>query len=198
MERRSRSSIEKFPRGVDGGLAVDGSQRTLGPHASSVFAAGDCASMEHRELSMHSGDGTVNQWFQMRLWSQARQSGTFAARGMCGECDESAWGFNYELFTHQTTFFGMKCVFLGCYNGQKLGAVDERDIRTYSRTGVDADGNATFARVLLAKGAMRGAVLVGDVESAETFENLILDGIDLTRFGPTLLDPEIDIDDYFD
>ena len=32
----------------------------------------------------------------------------------------------------------------------------------------------------------------------ETFENLILDGIDLTRFGPTLLDPEIDIDDYFD
>ena len=72
--------IEKFPRGVDGGLAVDGSQRTLGPHASSVFAAGDCASMEHRELSMHSGDGTVNQWFQMRLWSQARQSGTFAAR----------------------------------------------------------------------------------------------------------------------
>jgi len=25
-----------------------------------------------------------------------------------------------------------------------------------------------------------------------------LDGIDLTRFGPTLLDPEIDIDDYFD
>ena len=44
---------------------------------------------------------------------------------MCGECDESAWGFNYELFTHQTTFFGMKCVFLGCYNGQKLGAVDD-------------------------------------------------------------------------
>ena len=85
---------------------------------------------------------------------------------MCGECDESAWGFNYELFTHQTTFFGMKCVFLGCYNGQKLGAVDDGDIRTYSRTGVDADGNATFARVLLAKGAMRGAVLVGDVESA--------------------------------
>ena len=85
---------------------------------------------------------------------------------MCGECDESAWGFNYELFTHQTTFVGMKCVFLGCYNGQKLGAVDERDIRTYSRTGVDADGNATFARVLLAKGAMRGAVLIGDVESA--------------------------------
>ena len=60
----------------------------------------------------------------------------------------------------------MKCVFLGCYNGQKLGAVDEGDIRTYSRTGVDADGNATFARVLLAKGAMRGAVLIGDVESA--------------------------------
>jgi len=52
--------------------------------------------------------------------------------------------------------------------------------------------------VLLVRGVMRGAVLIGDVESAETFENLILDGIDLSRFGPELLDPEVDIDDYFD
>ena len=32
----------------------------------------------------------------------------------------------------------------------------------------------------------------------ETFENLILNGMDLSRFGESLLDPDIDIEDYFD
>ena len=177
-----------FPRGADGGVAVDRAFRTMGPHADAVYAAGDCASCELREG--RSGDAP---WFQMRLWSQARTSGTFVARVMCGECDDDAWGFNYELFVHSTSFFGARCVFLGLYNGQLLDDVDEKDVTTYSRR-----GDGSFARVLLVRGVMRGAVLIGDVESAETFENLILDGIDLSRFGPTLLDPEVDIDDYFD
>ena len=32
----------------------------------------------------------------------------------------------------------------------------------------------------------------------ETFENLILNQLDLSRFGESLLDPNIDIEDYFD
>ena len=32
----------------------------------------------------------------------------------------------------------------------------------------------------------------------ETFENLILNQMDLSRFGESLLDPDIDIEDYFD
>ena len=180
-----------FPRGADGGVAVDRAFRTMGPHGHDVFAAGDCASCELREG--RSGGAAAVPWFQMRLWSQARTSGTFVARVMCGECDDDAWGFNYELFVHSTSFFGARCVFLGLYNGQLLDDLDEKDVTTYSRRGDDS-----FARVLLVRGVMRGAVLIGDVESAETFENLILDGIDLSRFGPELLDPEVDIDDYFD
>lgn len=191
-----------FPRGADGGVAVDRAFRTMGPHADVVYAAGDCASCELREGRSLGGGvggkidpgGAIVPWFQMRLWSQARTSGTYVARVMCGECDDDAWGFNYELFVHSTRFFGMRCVFLGLYNGQGLGDdLDEKDVTTYSRRGDDS-----FARVLLVRGVMRGAVLIGDVESAETFENLILDGIDLSRFGPELLDPEVDIDDYFD
>ena len=34
--------------------------------------------------------------------------------------------------------------------------------------------------------------------SQETFENLILNQMDLSRFGESLLDPDIDIEDYFD
>ena len=180
-----------FPRGADGGVAVDRAFRTMGPHGHDVFAAGDCASCECREG--RSGGAAAVPWFQMRLWSQARTSGTFVARVMCGECDDDAWGFNYELFVHSTSFFGARCVFLGLYNGQLLDDLDEKDVTTYSRR-----GDGSFARVLLVRGVMRGAVLIGDVESAETFENLILDGIDLSRFGPELLDPEVDIDDYFD
>ena len=32
----------------------------------------------------------------------------------------------------------------------------------------------------------------------DVFENLILNGLDLSRFGPDILDPEAEIDDYFD
>ena len=60
------------------------------------------------------------------------------------------------------------------------------------------DVASTFARVLLLRGKMVGAVLLGDTDLEETFENLILNGTDLTRFGPSLLDPETDVGDYFD
>jgi hypothetical protein len=32
----------------------------------------------------------------------------------------------------------------------------------------------------------------------ETMENLILDGLDVSAFGPSLLDPEIELDHIFD
>jgi hypothetical protein len=37
-----------------------------------------------------------------------------------------------------------------------------------------------------------------DAGLEETFENLILDGIDLSRYGVELLDPDVDIEDFFD
>ena len=45
---------------------------------------------------------------------------------------------------------------------------------------------------------MVGAVLIGETELEETFENLILDGLDLSRYGPALLDPDVEIDHMFD
>ena len=55
-----------------------------------------------------------------------------------------------------------------------------------------------LVRVLLLRGRMQGAVLIGHTDLEETFENLILNGLDLSSYGPHLLDPEIDIEDYFD
>ena len=45
---------------------------------------------------------------------------------------------------------------------------------------------------------LQGAVLIGDTDLEETFEHLILDGLDLSRFGPDLLNPEADLEDFFD
>lgn len=45
-------------------------------------------------------------------------------------------------------------------------------------------------------GRMVGAVLIGETDLEETFENLILNQLDLSRFGEELLDQ--DIEDFFD
>ena len=57
---------------------------------------------------------------------------------------------------------------------------------------------AMFVRVLLLRGRMVGAVLIGETGLEDTFENLILDGLDLSPFGPELLDPDIELDAIFD
>jgi NADPH-dependent 2,4-dienoyl-CoA reductase/sulfur reductase-like enzyme len=189
--------VSDVPRGFDGGIRVDAAFRSVSAEFSdSVFAAGDAACCDARHCDI------TTQWFQMRLWSQARTSGTYVARVMVGESDADALGFNFELFTHSTRFFGKKVILLGSYNGQKLRDEDENDIAIYSRsTGEDDDGDdasSAFVRVVLLRGKMVGAVLIGDTDLAETFENLILDQIDVGGFGARLLDPDIDLADYFD
>ena len=179
---------------IDGGILVDECMRTTGPYADSIYAVGDACSMEARSRSSDA------PWFQMRLWSHAAQTGAFAAKVHAGVCDADAFGFNFELFTHVTQFFGLKVVLLGAYNAQKLDDEPAEDVATYQRERVDEDNPSasTYVRVLLLRGKMKGAVLIGDTDLEETFENLIMDGVDLSRFGPALLDPEFDVEDFFD
>lgn len=47
-------------------------------------------------------------------------------------------------------------------------------------------------------GRMQGAILIGETDLEETFENLILNQLDLSSYGEELLNPDIDIEDYFD
>ena len=181
------------------------------------FAAGDCALCERRNE-----DKSTN-WFQMRSWSQAAQSGAQCARSMLRvDGYEYGLGFNFELFTHSTTFFGLKVVLLGSFNLQKfLPEADEKDVRILSRKFIDDDdasgtsndaagknkedvfssslcSNSSFIRVVTYKGKVVGAVLVGETNLEETFENLIQDKIDVSHLESDLLDPDVDIEDYFD
>ncbi|GMH33744.1 hypothetical protein BSKO_01578 [Bryopsis sp. KO-2023] len=174
---------EAVERASDGGLKVDSKMETS---VEGVFAAGDCCS-----FTSHSP-----HWFQMRLWTQARIMGTYAAHCMLGVADDYASGFNFELFTHATKFCGKKVILLGLYNGQGLEGEPKEDLISYSR--VVKAPVSSFVRVVLLRGRMQGAVLIGDTEMEEAFENVILDGIDLSSFGEEILDPELEFDHIFD
>ena len=126
----------------------------------------------------------------MRLWSQARSMGVWAAKCMLGETDELAIGFTFELFAHVTRFFARKVVLLGRYNAQGL---DREGVELLVRRDPDA-----YLKLVLANGRVQGALLVGDTDLEETFENLILNELDVSRFGIELLNPDIDVEDYFD
>ncbi|XP_065175196.1 pyridine nucleotide-disulfide oxidoreductase domain-containing protein 1-like [Sycon ciliatum] len=169
----------EFKVAEDGGLVVDSSMRTNIPH---VYAAGDVCS---------AGWTPAAQWIQMRLWTQARQMGCYAALCMAEESGErAAMDFSFELFAHATKFFGYKVVLLGLFNGQ--GLPDDHELLVRSTEGVE------YVKAVLHGGRMQGAVLIGETDLEETFENLILNQMDLSAYGESLLDPGVDIEDYFD
>lgn len=81
-------------------------------------------------------------------------------------------------------------VLLGLYNGQKLGKDYEIIVRSSERT--------EYVKIILQEGKMQGAVLIGETDLEETFENLILNQLDLSVYGEDILNPNVDIEDYFD
>ncbi|XP_072311126.1 pyridine nucleotide-disulfide oxidoreductase domain-containing protein 1 [Eucyclogobius newberryi] len=169
-----------FAQADDGGLQVDHQMQTS---ESDVYAAGDvcAAAWKHSPL-----------WQQMRLWTQARQMGWHAGRCIAAHVlsEPIELDFCFELFSHITKFFNYKVVLLGKFNAQGLGLNHELLVRCTK--------GQEYVKVVLSGGRMVGAVLIGDTDLEETFENLILNQMDLTPYGEDLLNPDIDIEDYFD
>ncbi len=52
--------------------------------------------------------------------------------------------------------------------------------------------------MLLLNGRVQGAVLIGETDLEEVMENLILNQLDISQIKDDLLNPDIDIEDYFD
>jgi len=174
------SCDSKLKLSEDGGILVDEMMRT---NLEDVYAAGDVCTANW-PAAMH--------WFQMRLWTQARQMGSMAGRSMAAASEgETVYqDFCFELFGHVTKLFGYPVVLLGRFNGQDLGKDYEILVR--------CTRNKEYIKFVLQKGRLRGAILIGDTDLAETCENLILNGIDLEPYGDDILNPDIDIEDYFD
>lgn len=150
-----------------------------------VYAAGD---------SCTAGWKLATHWFQMRLWDQARQMADYAARSMWyahAKPDLKVdLDFCFEMFAHITKFFGYKVILLGLYDAKGLGD----DYELLLRCNPDSD----YVKLVLRNGRIQGALLIGETDLEETFENLILNQIDVSQYGEDLLNPDIDIEDYFD
>ena len=55
-----------------------------------------------------------------------------------------------------------------------------------------------YVKLTIYLGRIVGAMLIGDTNLEETFENLILNKLDVSHLGVNILNPDIDIEDYFD
>lgn len=55
-----------------------------------------------------------------------------------------------------------------------------------------------YVKLVVSEGRIHGAVLIGETDLEETIENLILNQLDVTLYKDQLLDPNIDIEDFFD
>lgn len=173
-------SGNSFALGEDSGLKVDKYMRTS---VADVYAAGDICTAAWQPSAL---------WQQMRLWTQARQMGWYAAKCLCADTlgHDLDMDFSFELFAHVTKIFNYKIVLLGKYNAQGLGSDHELMLRCTK--------GQEYIKVVMQNGRMMGAVLIGETDLEETFENLILNQMDLSPYGEDLLDPNIDIEDYFD
>ncbi|XP_017056726.1 pyridine nucleotide-disulfide oxidoreductase domain-containing protein 1 isoform X2 [Drosophila ficusphila] len=180
LPRHDYSSDSPLKYSEDGGISVDEMMRT---NLEDVYAAGDVCTASWSP-AMH--------WFQMRLWTQARQMGSMAGRSMAAASENETvyQDFCFELFGHVTKLFGYPVVLLGRFNGQDLGKDYEILVR--------CTRNKEYIKFVLQNGRLRGAILIGNSDLAETCENLILNGIDLEPYGDDILNPDIDIEDYFD
>lgn len=169
-----------FDIASDGGIKVDWKMET---NLQDIFSAGDVCTV----------NWTSEHWFQMRLWTQARQMGMYAAKCMHSvQVNELLLqDFCFELFTHVTSFFGFKVILLGLYNAQGL---DKEDCELLVRV---TDGQE-YVKLVIKNGRIVGAMLIGDSDLEEMCENLILNQIDITNLMDDLLNPNIDVDDYFD
>lgn len=170
----------KFDLSEDGGIKVNAFMQTSLPN---IYAAGDLCTANW-DVARH--------WFQMKLWTQAHQMGAYAAKSMSGALnnEEVLQDFCFEIFAHSTRLFGYKVILLGLFNGQKLGR--DYEILLRMTKGVE------YVKFVLQNNKLQGAVLIGDTDLEEMCENLILNQLDLSPYGDDILNPNIDIEDYFD
>lgn len=55
-----------------------------------------------------------------------------------------------------------------------------------------------YVKVVVSGNRVQGAMLIGETDLEETMENLILNQTDISQIKDDLLNPTVDIEDYFD
>jgi NAD(P)H-nitrite reductase large subunit len=79
-----------------------------------------------------------------------------------------------------------------------LVSSQEGPIRNNLEIWVRVTPGKEYVKVVVCERKVIGGVLIGDTDLEEVIENLILNRFDVGSIGVDLLDPSIDIEDYFD
>lgn len=189
---------------ADGGILVDEFMQSSLPD---VYAAGDVCTpyTDHVQVDRWLNEATeqhfkrhrihTDHWHQIRLWTQARQMGVFVANSIAlSERHEPIENLSlyscFDLFTHMTSFFGFKVILIGLFNGQHLADRYEMLVRVQE--------NEQYVKVIVRDGRLKGCILIGDTDLEETFENLIVNQLDISEIKESMLENNVDLEDYFD
>lgn len=108
------------------------------------------------------------------------------------------WGWPWGRVCHKLLFFGFFFYHYKItvpHQGASTALTSNHSFHWFSNL---ITSSFSLFQVVLHGGRMVGAVLIGETDLEETFENLILNQMDLTPYGEDLLNPNIDIEDYFD
>jgi hypothetical protein len=204
----------------DGGVWTDDRLCTSLRH---VYAAGDCATVLnvvdhsnrkrqalreqlHRlRRQMKPTDDVLNvsladrpvrskRWLQMRLWSQALQTGRFAAHSLaCDLLNEPAELYAcFDLFAHVTRFFDCKVVMLGRHDVRLLS------IRSKPEVWLRVQDGRFLIKLIFDRNRLQGALLLGETDLEETIENLLYSQLNLRHLKRKLLLDNFDLEDFFD
>jgi len=87
-------------------------------------------------------------------------------------------------------YYLLKVTLLGDFAGEKLEKPFEVNYRI-------TDGEE-YVKILTKDHRIHGAVLIGETELEETMENLILNQTNISQIEEDILNPNVDIEDYFD
>jgi hypothetical protein len=96
---------------------------------------------------------------------------------------------HFELFAHVSRFFGFKVVLLGQFNAQGLSP-DRYDVM------VRSSHPGEYIKVVKDRitHQLHGAMLIGETDLEELFENLILTGANVSFLEDVVLDPDTELD----
>lgn len=78
--------------------------------------------------------------------------------------------------------------------GARIGATAPSPLEIWLRVTPGRE----YIKLTVYRGKLVGALLIGDTDLEEVCENLILNALDVSSIGIGLLDPDVDIGDYFD
>jgi Rubredoxin NAD+ reductase C-terminal domain len=120
--------------------------------------------------------------------------GRYNAQGLGSktECSARTTLFTREGLNVQSKEFSLMPDLTGTKEAAHLK--DTRKVEIWTRTTPCKE----YVKLVIFEGKVVGALLMGDTGLEEVFENLILNQLDVSHLGIDLLDPTLDLEDYFD